>query len=524
MFDIDLINPLSCLTTKIKSYGEIMKISCRKKIAIHSRKDAILIPIHKNIDSLSAITGDEINDELQLLLQSDYFNFEDKEIKSIYAEIDGKLKKVYVMHIPKEQEYNKEYMELGARFAKTLMADKISSFSLVAFEDIYDEKKDFSSTQGFIEGLMFGLYSFDKFKTKKSTDQISEVEIITAQTKLKRFIDETSDEWNATFECINLVKDMVNTPANFMTPEIFADTVKETLPENLEATILDESEIKAQGLNLVHSVGAASKNPPRFIQLSYKGDPEVDTNIALVGKGITFDTGGTNLKPSGSIEAMKTDMAGAATVYGATKLAAMLGLKVNINAYIPLAENTIGADAILPGDVITSASGKTVEIMNTDAEGRLILADALHIATKTDPEVIVDVATLTGACVVALGPFCAGLFSNRRFLSKQLSDISYNVSEDIWELPIYEGYEKGIQSPVADIQNMSTFRREGGAIHAAIFLKEFVDNYPWIHLDIAGPGYLETNHPIFGKNASGFGVRLLVSFIKAHYTGAKKNA
>ncbi len=498
-----------------------MKISCRKKIAIHSRKDAILIPIYKNIKSLRLITGKKIDDELQQFLQSDYFNFEEKEIKSFYPEVDRKLKKVYLLHVPKEQDFSNTYMELGALFAKTLMKDQISSISLVSFEDIYNEKKDFSSTQGFIEGLMLGLYSFDKFKTKKSADTISEVEIITSQTKLKRFIDEKSDEWNYTFDNINLVKDMVNTPANFMTPQIFAETVLSNLPENLSATILDENEIKKQGLNLLSAVGQGSKNPPRFIQLTYNGNSDENTNIALVGKGVTFDTGGTNLKPTGSIETMKTDMAGAATVFGVTRLAAMLNLKVNINTYIPLAENIIGGDAILPGNVITSASGKTVEIMNTDAEGRLLLADALFVATKTDPEVIVDVATLTGACVVALGPFCAGLFSNRRFLSKQLSDISYNVSEDIWELPIYEGYAKGIKSSVADMQNMSTFRREGGAIHAAIFLKEFVDNYPWIHLDIAGPAYLDTNHPIFGKQASGFGVRLLTSFIISHYTRSK---
>ena len=163
---------------------------------------------------------------------------------------------------------------------------------------------------------------------------------------------------------------------------------------------------------------------------------------------------------------------------------------------------------------------KTAEILNTDAEGRLILADALYMATKTDPEIIIDAATLTGACTVALGPFCAGLFSNRKFLSKQITDISWEVAEDVWELPIFDGYEQGINSTVADIQNMSTFGREGGAIHAAIFLKQFVDNYPWIHLDIAGPAFLKKNHPIFGKEATGFGLRLLYQFIETHYLEA----
>ena len=173
---------------------------------------------------------------------------------------------------------------------------------------------------------------------------------------------------------------------------------------------------------------------------------------------------------------------------------------------------------MLVGDVITSASSKTVEILNTDAEGRLILADALYFATKTDPEVIIDAATLTGACVVALGPYCAGVFSNRKFLSKQISDVSYEVSEDVWELPLYADYEQGITSSVADIANMSSFTREGGAIHAALFLKQFIDNYPWIHIDMAGPAYLEKSHPVFGKEATGFGLRLLYNFLMTHYS------
>ena len=494
-----------------------MKISCRRKVAVHSRKDAILVPVYKNIQPLRLITGKKLDDELHEIIQSDYFNFEAKEIKSFYMELNKKLKKIYLINAPKEQEASRQYMALGAKMAKILKNDKINTLSLISFEDIYNEKRDFSSTQGFIEGLMFGLYSFDKFKSKKETPYLMELEVITSMPKLKRFIDEKADEWNMAFENINISRDLTNTPPNFLTPEIFANTIKAEAPDNLKVTVWNPDEIKAAGLNLLDAVGQGSSNKPYFVHLEYKGCPESESNIALVGKGITFDTGGTNLKPSGFLEDMKTDMAGAATVYATVRLIAMMNLKVNINAYIPLAENSLGGNAIKPGDVITSASGKTVEIMNTDAEGRLILADAIFTASKTDPEVIIDIATLTGGCVVALGPYCAGLFTNRKFLSKQISDSSWETAEDLWELPLFEDYADGINSDVADIQNMSSFKREGAAIHAALFLRQFVDNYPWVHIDIAGTAYFEREHPVFGKGASGFGVRLLYNFIKAQY-------
>lgn len=465
------------------------------------------------------ITGKKIDDELHEIIQSDYFNFEEKEIKSFYIDLNHKLKKIYLIQAPKEQENSKVYMELGSRMAKILIKDKISSASMISFEDIYNEKKDFSSTTGFIEGLMFGLYSFDKFKTKKETVSPMEIEVITSMMKLKRHLDENADKLNTVFDNVNMARDLVNTPANIMTPEAFAAFACENALPGMKITVWDEKDIEKEGLRLLEAVGRGSFNKPRFVKISYTGDPAKTANVALVGKGVTFDTGGTSLKPSGSMATMKCDMAGAALVYAVTRLAASLKLKVNINAYIPLVENIIGGAALKPSDVITSASGKTVEIMNTDAEGRLILADALYLATKTDPDTIIDAATLTGACVVALGPFCAGIFSNRKFLSKQLSDSSSQTGEDIWELPLFEGYESGIESSVADIQNMSSFAREGGAIHAALFLKQFVDNYPWIHLDIAGPAFMEKTHPIFGKEATGFGVRLLANFITERYCG-----
>lgn len=495
----------------------MIKMSCRKKMAVNSRKDAIIIPVYKNIQSLRQITGKKIDDELHAVLDSDYFNFENNEIRSFYAEVNKKLKKIYLLNIPREVDYPEMYRGLGAMTASMLAVDKIDSFSLIAFEDIYNEKKDFSATTSFMEGVLFSLYAFDRYKSKKEPLLPEEVEIITGNNRLKRYIDDLIPEWQDTFASVNMAKDLVNTPPNDLTPAIFADFINKNAHAGVSVEVMDAAKINEVGMGLVAAVGVGSANEPRFVRLTYKGAPESERNVALVGKGVTFDSGGTNLKPTGSMETMKSDMGGAAAVFATVNLIAARGLKVNVNGYIPLVENIIGGSAFRPGDIVKSLSGKTVEVLNTDAEGRLILADALYLATSTDPEVIVDMATLTGACVVALGEYCAGLFSNRKFLSKNISDISSKVGEDVWELPLYESYAEQLKSKNADLQNMGA-GRNGGAILAALFLKEFVENYPWIHLDIAGPAFIGAKHPVFGKNASGFGIRLLYHFIKAHYT------
>ena len=494
-----------------------IKVSCRKKAALNSRKDAIVIPVYKNIRSLRAIAGKNIDDELRAILDSDYFNFDEKETRNFYVELNKKLKKIYLVHAPKEVGDADTCREIGASIARILNGDKISSFSLIAFEDIYGEKRDFTRTTAFMEGVMFGLYSFDMLKTKKETNTLEDVEIITNVSRLKTYMDHNIAEWNSIFAYVTMARDLVNMPPNILTPEGFADYAKEHTLSNVRIEIWDEKDISANGLNLVRIVGQGSANPPRFIHLFYEGLPGSDRNIALVGKGVTFDSGGTNLKPTDSLEKMKSDMGGAAAVYAVTNLAALQSLPVNIHAYIPLVENIIGGNALRPGDIIKSFSGKTVEITNTDAEGRLILADALYLATKTDPNVIIDIATLTGACVIALGEFCAGLFSNRKFLSKNMSDIACKVGENVWELPLYERYSEKLKSKNADLKNIASGPKYGGAIMAALFLKEFVENYPWIHLDIAGTAFIESKHPVFGAQATGFGVRLIYQFIKTHY-------
>jgi len=496
-----------------------MKISCRKKTALNSKKDAVLIPVYRNMRPLKALTGKKIEDEINEMMGSGYFSFEEKEFTGFFMEIGGKLKKIYLLTVPKDPADYKYYTELGSSFAQLLKKERITSFSILSFEDIYMEKRDTLYTKSFLDGFLFGQYSYDAFKTKTDKNyQFEEAEVITAFTKLKRYVDENAENWNLAFESIYMAKDLINTPPADLTPETFAEKAMELADENLKVQVISDQKVLKKDFPLVHAVGKGSSNPPRFVTLEYTGAPGSSQHIALVGKGVTFDSGGTNLKPSGSIEDMKVDMSGAATVLAVTKIARDTGMKVNIKTYIPMVENIIGTCAYRPGDILTSKMGKTIEILNTDAEGRLILADALYTATKTDPEVIIDVATLTGACVVALGSFCAGLFSNRKFLAKNISDVSNELGEDIWELPLLEAYQPRIKSDIADLRNISKQKGEAGSTIAGLFLQEFVDNWPWIHLDIAGPAYLNEAHPVFGKHASGFGVRLLADFIKINYS------
>ncbi|MDR2105086.1 MAG: leucyl aminopeptidase [Deferribacteraceae bacterium] len=486
-------------------------------MAVNSRKEAIIIPVYKNMPVLRDITGKTIDDELQTIIQSDYFDFEDGQINSFYVPLELKLKKVFLLSVPKEPKDQFIYRALGAKVAKTLLNNKLYSFSIIAFEDVYNEGKDFSYTTAFIEGVLFANYSFKEFKSEPPLE-LAEAEIITASTRLKRYVDQSASEWSLTFTYVNLARDLINFPPNVMTPIGFEQYAAEHLYKSVKVEVLDETAIKSNGLLLIDAVGKGSSNPPRFIKLVYKGAPDKTENIALVGKGITFDSGGSNLKTSQGMECMKADMGGAATVFAVVNLIAASELKVNVHAYIPLAENIIGGGAMRPGDIYLSLSGKKVEVLNTDAEGRLILADALYLATKTEPLLIIDAATLTGACAVALGDNIAGVFTNRKFLSKHLSDVSLQVGEDVWELPLYERYSERLASKSADLQNMAGGPKYGGAIVAALFLKEFVDNYPWIHIDIAGPAFLEYEHPVFGRDASGFGVRLIYRFIKEYYS------
>jgi len=372
--------------------------------------------------------------------------------------------------------------------------------------------------RSFLEGLSLGNYSFDKYKKEKSTPRNLSIFVYARNNTL---LQSAFSKHKVLIEGIFFTKDLQNEPASSLRPFELADRIKSTLSKSgLKVTVFDEKEIKKRNMGGLLAVGQGSNAKPRFIVIEYK--PTVKNNltkkIALVGKGVTFDTGGYCIKPWQGMTEMKADMSGAAVVAGTLLTASKMKLPFEIIGIIPAAENMINGEAMRPGDIIKTASGKTIEVGHTDAEGRMILADALDYASKQKPDVIIDFATLTGACVVALGLIVAGLFTKNEELADVLYKTGLKTYDRLWRLPMWDDYHKANESKVADLNNDGG--RWGGAVTAAKFLENFVDKkIPWAHIDIAGPA-VANDLTSYNKNyMTGFGVRLMFEYL----LGVKSN-
>jgi len=312
----------------------------------------------------------------------------------------------------------------------------------------------------------------------------------------------------------NLARTLQFRPGNVATPSHLAEVAREMAEaRGLDLTVLGPRELEADGFHALLSVARGSHEEPRFIILRHRGGKEGDRPLVLVGKGLTFDAGGISIKPAAGMESMKYDMSGGAAVLGAMQAVAELGLPLNVVALVPCTENLLGGGAMKPGDVIRTRAGKTVEVINTDAEGRLILADGLDFARGLDPAAVVDCATLTGACVVALGNHAAAVLGNDEELVEELRGAGERSGERCWPLPMFKEYRKQLDSPVADLQNVGG--RPAGTITAAWFLREFAGEFPWAHLDIAGTAYGDTPLPYQRKGGYGFPTRLLVEWLRS---------
>ena len=403
--------------------------------------------------------------------------------------------------------------EVYAELVKFLKSQKAASVNIIMPQDLNIE--DEVLIQTILESLILSSYSFNKFKNFSKKDEpvyLKEITLIGIEKEFSNLVNKTKHLCDG----VNLTRDLVNNNAYEETPEHLALTAKELekISDNLKVTLFDKKRIEKEKMGLLLAVNQGSDKDPVFIIVEYKGDPSSDEVSAIVGKGITYDTGGLSLKPTLSMDTMKADMAGAAAILGTMYTIANLKLKVNVTALIPATENSIGSKAYKPGDVYISMANKSVEVKNTDAEGRLILADALYYAaTVVKPKRIIDLATLTGACVVALGEDIAALFSNNEDLAESLLKASSESKDVLWRMPLYKDYLKILKSDIADIRNVGTVR-EAGAITAALFLHEFIDNIAWAHIDIAGPAYLNAPKSIHPTNATGVGVRLLTKFFE----------
>jgi leucyl aminopeptidase len=365
-----------------------------------------------------------------------------------------------------------------------------------------------ASTEAIVEGALLGLYSFTKYK-KPEYEDIEEMLIVVREKGKVPILESAIGKGKLVAEATNLARDMVNEPANYMTPSQMAEAAKKIASKyNLEFKVFDQEDMEAMGMGALLGVAKGSNQPPKLITLSYKGDEHSEKAIGFLGKGITFDSGGISIKPSEGMGEMKDDMAGAAAAMTALGAIAQLKPKVNVTAIIPATENLPSGSALKPGDVLKAMNGKTIEVISTDAEGRLILADALSYARELGLSPLIDLATLTGACRVALGTLYSGLFGNDPDLVDKILKAAESTGERMWQMPMPEEYKEQNKSEIANVKN--TGNRYGGAITAALFLAEFVDDTPWVHIDIAGTASSNKESGYTVKGATGIGVRTLV--------------
>jgi len=494
-----------------------MKVIVKSGDILAEKTQLLVLPIfekEKKTDDSIEIIDKSLDGEISFLLQNKDFTGESKKtfIISTYGKLPAKRIMLLGMGKRNKADNNvlREVFGTAALKAKEL---KVRRFTVYRYWKQIQNHKVKAEAYVIIEGAILALYSFNKLKTgKKEKNTVSEICLF---EKIRRNVMHVRNDvrtGKVLADAANYTRDLQFEPSNEATPGYLEEEAKIIASENnLKCTILEKDELKKLGLNLILSVAKGSHEPPKLIILEYKSSKSEDT-LALVGKGITFDSGGISIKPSKDMDKMKYDMSGGAVVLGAMKAIGKIQPALNIIGIIPAAENLPGGLATKPGDVIRSYSGKTVEILNTDAEGRLILADALaYVAKNYNPDYIIDFATLTGACVVALGQHATGLMGNNRKLIERIKKASVKTGEKVWELPLWKEYSEQLKSDIADLKNIGG--KYGGAITAGAFLQEFVGKIPWAHLDIAGTAYDVDKKPLFPKGPTGAGTRLILELI-----------
>jgi leucyl aminopeptidase len=439
------------------------------------------------------------------------------------GEIKGKFGEVAIVHtfgkvpagmiaiagLGKRQDFNADKIRgVSGEFCRTLRKLNCRRIATILHGAGVGGIEPEASAEAITEGALLGLYSFTKYK-KPEYEDIGEMLIVVREKDKAPLLEHAVEKRRVIAEAINLARDMVNEPASYMTPARMAEAAEAIASKyGLDCHIFERDDMEAMGMGALLGVARGSSQPPKFITLTYKGDEGSEKALGFVGKGITFDSGGISIKPSEGMDEMKGDMAGAAAVMAALAAIAQLKPKINVSAIIPATENLPSGSALKPGDILKAMNGKTIEVISTDAEGRLILADALSYAVKQGLSPLVDLATLTGACRVALGTLYSGLFGNDQGLVNKVLGAAKRTGERMWQMPLPEEYKEQNKSEIASIKN--TGDRYGGAITAALFLAEFVDNTPWVHVDIAGTALSSKESGYMVKGATGVGVRTLV--------------
>ena len=460
-------------------------------------------PMHRYLTNLDNKNSNYIKQAMKVV----NFNYKENNKLDLILPKGSKSDRIIILGINKNGSFSDiDLGKLGSTITTILNNKKIKEASLIL------NNKTFNANEValLLYGMTLNTYRFNKYFSDKKKIRENFLETINLYSANYKNIKDEWKRFNAVKEGVFLTRDLVSEPSNNLTPLLLAKEALKLRKTGLKVEQLDEKKLKQLKMGALLGVAQGSANKPYVVTLEWRGDKSKKTmDYTFVGKGVTFDTGGISIKPSGGMEEMKYDMGGSAVVLGLMKALALRKTKANVSGVIGLVENMPSGTAQRPGDVVKSMSGQTIEVINTDAEGRLVLADILWYAQqKFQPKKIIDLATLTGAIIVSIGQEKAGMFSNNIDFADELTKLGLKVGEEVWNMPVDDSYEKDIRSDIADMKNVGS-GRGAGSTAGAIFLKRFIKNTIWMHLDIAGVTWAKSDRPMTPKGGSGFGVRLL---------------
>lgn len=493
-----------------------MKLTVVQKSITEIEADAIIVNLFQGVTKPGGATGavDRATGGLiSRLIEAGECAGKRNECATLHFPPGLPCKKLIVVGLGQADEFDLDYVrEVTASSLKAAAGEGVRRVATIVHGAGIGGLNPEDAARAVAEGAVLGTYRFEAFKSEPSKARIEELIVVEASAEKVPAIQKGVERGTLLAECTNFARDLVNTPSNHLTPAMLAEKAADMARQvGLECTIIERDEMERLGMGALLGVAKGSAEPPKLIVLRHRGGRGPLT--ALVGKGVCFDSGGISLKPAQGMADMKSDMAGAAAVLGAMRAIALLKAEADVMAVVPAVENMPSGTALKPGDILRTMTGKTIEIDNTDAEGRLILADAVAYAGSQGAERIVDVATLTGACVIALGRVYTGIVANDDELVQELFQAASKTGEKYTRLPTDPQYQKQYKSDVADIKN--TGGREAGAITGGMIIGEFVGEAKWAHLDIAGTSFIDKPRPYLPKGGTGVGVRTLAEWLSA---------
>ncbi|MEJ2469547.1 MAG: leucyl aminopeptidase [Desulfuromonadales bacterium] len=496
-----------------------MDIKIRTTDPLQTKTDGLVIGVFEQ--DFQGKLLKELDERLHRLLQKARRNkeFTGKTGEQIVFRPAGDLpaERILLVGLGAKKECRLEILRQAAgKATQQLMQAKLSRVAFALPLCAVPASDPAARVQAIAEGIALAGYRYDQFLSeaeRQKRPQPKAITLFVAKSDDQQAAATALDDALKLVDGVCLARDLVNTPGNVKSPQYLAEQAREAAGRSsLKCTILKQKELAKEGFGAMLGVAQGSTREPRLILLEHHGGNDQDAPVVLVGKGVVFDAGGISLKPAEKMDEMKMDMAGGAAVIGTLQAAATLNLPINLVGIVPAVENLPSGTAYRPGDILTSLSGQTIEVLNTDAEGRLILADALTYAKRFKPRLVIDLATLTGACIIALGHHATALLGNDQALVQKLLDAGQDTGERLWQLPLWEDYAEQIKSHVADMKNVGG--RPAGTITAAAFLQKFAADFHWAHLDIAGTAWRDEELPYCTKGGTGVGVRLLIRFLQ----------